>query len=195
MKKIMLTLLLLTLVFASCEDDKKDEGSLTGNTITDLLLLQGLSNNCPSGVTMNVPSSVNVQVGTAINPLGIQFSAGSTTHETLIKNASCGFSDFTATNLPAGLTFNSTTGAVSGAPTTAAAASTVTFTAKMKVNGSTVTLTKSASVTVLAAGLLTCNTVGNALGCNNPALPFSCPSSNSCYSTYSNCKAATDCGY
>ncbi|MDI7237151.1 hypothetical protein QMM95_13845 [Leptospira santarosai] len=105
MKKIMLALLLLSLAFTSCEDEKKNEGSFTGNLFTDLLLLQGLSKpsnttsnvppSCPSGIVVSMPNTVNTQVGTPINPLGIQFSAGNTTHTTLVSNPKCNFSDFT----------------------------------------------------------------------------------------------------
>lgn len=196
MKKIMLILLLFCLVFASCEDEKKDEGSITGNSIMDLLLLQEVSTPpCPSGVTMTAPVSVNIQVGTAIKPFGFQLSAGNINHETLIKNQKCGFSEIYAINLARGLTFDSSTGKVSGTPTATLAPFAITFSAKMKSNGSTITLSRASTVTVFAAGSLTCNTAGAALGCNNAALPYSCPNSNFCYSTYSNCQAAEECGY
>ncbi|EMN98276.1 Ig domain-containing protein [Leptospira interrogans] len=199
MKKIMLILLLFCLVFASCEDEKKDEGSITGNSIMDLLLLQEVSTPpCPGGVTMmDIPSTINAQVGTSVkSPFLIQFSAGSVNHETLMKNKNCNFSELSVTNLPAGLTLNSTTGAINGAPTAISAATTVTFSAKLKANNSTpITFTKTTTVTIFAAGSLTCNTAGAALGCNNAALPYSCPNSNFCYSTYSSCQAAEECGY
>ncbi|EKO78421.1 hypothetical protein LEP1GSC068_3480 [Leptospira sp. Fiocruz LV3954] len=207
MKKIMLALLLLSLAFTSCEDEKKNEGSFTGNLFTDLLLLQGLSKpsnttsnvppSCPSGIVVSMPNTVNTQVGTPINPLGIQFSAGNTTHTTLVSNPKCNFSDFSVANLPTGLLFNIITGAVSGTPNLASGGPVqVTFSAKLKSNNdATITITKTVSMTVFAANSLTCNTVGAALGCNDPAAPYSCPNSNFCYATYSVCKAAIDCGY
>lgn len=196
MRKIILTLLLFNLVFASCEDGKKDEGSITGNSIMDLLLLQEISTPpCPNGVTMTAPASVNIQIGTAIKPFGFQLSAGNINHETLIKNQKCGFSEIYALNLARGLTFNSSTGKVTGTTTAALAPFAITFSAKMKSNASTITLSRATTVTVFAAGSLTCNTVGAALGCNNAALPYSCPNSNFCYSTYSDCQAVEECGY
>ncbi|ASV12206.1 Ig domain protein [Leptospira santarosai] len=207
MKKIMLALLLLSLTFTSCEDEKKNEGSFTGNLFTDLLLLQGLSKpsnttsnvppSCPSGIVVSMPNTVNTQVGTPINPLGIQFSAGNTTHTTLVSNPKCNFSDFSVANLRAGLLFNIITGAVSGTPNLVSGGPVqVTFSAKLKSNNDTpITITKTVSMTVFAANSLTCNTVPAALGCNDPAAPYSCPNSNFCYTTYSVCKAAIDCGY
>ncbi|MDI7218582.1 putative Ig domain-containing protein [Leptospira santarosai] len=207
MKKIMLALLLLSLTFTSCEDEKKNEGSFTGNLFTDLLLLQGLSKpsnttsnvppSCPSGIVVSMPNTVNTQVGTPINPLGIQFSAGNTTHTTLVSNPRCNFSDFSVANLPAGLLFNIITGAVSGTPNLVSGGPVqVTFSAKLKSNNDTpITITKTVSMTVFAANSLTCNTVGAAVGCVDPAAPYSCPNSNFCYTTYSVCKAAINCGY
>lgn len=203
----MLALLLLSLTFTSCEDEKKNEGSFTGNLFTDLLLLQGLSKpsnttsnvppSCPSGIVVSMPNTVNTQVGTPINPLGIQFSAGNTTHTTLVSNPRCNFSDFSVANLPAGLLFNIITGAVSGTPNLVSGGPVqVTFSAKLKSNNDTpITITKTVSMTVFAANSLTCNTVGAAVGCVDPAAPYSCPNSNFCYTTYSVCKAAINCGY
>ncbi|EMM73580.1 hypothetical protein LEP1GSC038_2575 [Leptospira weilii str. 2006001855] len=50
------------------------------------------------------------------------------------------------------------------------------------------------NVTVHTAGDLTCNTVGIAFGCVG-ANPYSCTNSNSCWTSYSSCKADSACGY
>nr|WP_254055528.1 putative Ig domain-containing protein [Leptospira mayottensis] len=104
-------------------------------------------------------------------------------------------SNYTATNLPTGLSISSITGAISGIPTVAGGPTVVTLSVTFKPNNtSAVTLTKIMNMTVHVAGNLTCNTVGISNGCTG-ANPYSCTNSNSCWTSYSSCKADSDCGY
>ncbi|EMO63462.1 Ig domain protein [Leptospira borgpetersenii serovar Pomona str. 200901868] len=207
MKKTFTILLIMGLFLSSCEDKKKEDGSITGNSITDLLLLLSLSsgthpnqssNPCPTNVTISTSDTIT-QIGSSINPLGIQFvatnSSGSTiSNSAIIANRNCQFSNYTATNLPAGLSISSNTGAISGIPTAAGPAA-VTLSVTFKPNNTpAVILTKIMNMTVHAAGDLTCNTVGISNGCTG-ANPFSCTNSNSCWTSYSSCKVDSACGY
>ncbi|EMN87880.1 hypothetical protein LEP1GSC108_0791 [Leptospira weilii str. UI 13098] len=65
------------LFLSSCEDEKKEDGSITGNSITDLLLLLSLSSNqssnpCPINVTISTSDTI-AQIGSSINPLAFNF--------------------------------------------------------------------------------------------------------------------------
>lgn len=207
MKKTLMILLITGLFIASCEDKKKDDGSITGNSIMDVLLLLSLSsansnqssNPCPNNITISTSDTI-VQVGSSINPLGIQFSASgppsgsAISNSTITTNRNCQFSNYTAANLPTGLSISSSTGAISGIPTVAGATA-VTLSVTFKPNNtSAVTLTKIMNITVHTAGDLTCNTVGVAFGCAGTN-PYSCANSNSCWTSYSSCKADSKCGY
>nr|WP_235596448.1 putative Ig domain-containing protein [Leptospira weilii] len=70
----------------------------------------------------------------------------------MTTNRNCQFSNYTATNLPTGLSISSSTGAISGIPTVAGA-NVVTLSVTFKPNNTpAVTLTKIMNVTVHTAG-------------------------------------------
>ncbi|WP_078129248.1 Ig domain-containing protein [Leptospira alexanderi] len=207
MKKTFTILLIMGLFLSSCEDEKKKDGSITGNSITDFLVLLSLSstnsnqssNPCPTNVTISTSDTI-AQVGSSINALNIQFSApgpssgSAISNSTITANRNCQFSNYTATNLPTGLSISSSTGAINGIPTVAGATA-VTLSVTFKPNNTpAITLTKIMNMTVHIAGDLTCNTVGIAFGCIG-ASPYSCTNSNSCWTSYSSCKADSACGY
>ncbi|PJZ55605.1 Ig domain-containing protein [Leptospira barantonii] len=191
MKKSILALLLFSSIFISCDDEKKKQD----DNVT-LLLLQQLSTLCPSSITMiSSNTTINAQVGSAIPSIGIHFTSPSASETQLLANKNCKFDNFTLTStLPAGLSFNSSTGNVTGTPTAQGGPTAITFTASVTANGGApVTVTGAKSIKVLAAGVLTCSSVGFAGGCTTK--PYSCTNSSFCYSTMSGCLSASECGY
>lgn len=191
MKKSIFALLLFSLVFVSCDDEKKKQ-----DDNVSLLLLQQLSTLCPSNITMiSSNTTLNAQVGSAIPAIGIHFTSPSANENQLLANKNCKFENFTLTSvLPAGLSFNSSTGNVTGTPTAQGGPTPISFTASVTANGgSPVTVAGVKSIKVFAAGALTCSAVGFAGGCTTK--PYSCTNSSFCYSTMSGCLAASECGY
>ncbi|MBM9500262.1 Ig domain protein [Leptospira sp. 201903071] len=208
MKKTLTILLIMGLFITSCEDETKEAGTVTGNSMTDLLLLAGISSGstnsapCPTDVTIS-NSALTAQVGSSLKSEAgmIRFTAPSPSSNSFISseaisgNRNCQFSNYTAANLPAGLGINSTTGLINGTPTAAGGPTAVSLSVVFKPNnGSSITLTKTIDVNVHVAGNLTCNTVGISAGCT-AGNPYSCSNSTTCWNSYSSCTASSSCGY
>ncbi|AYV56523.1 hypothetical protein EFP84_14100 [Leptospira kmetyi] len=188
-------LILLTSLFliVSCDDgkDKKEDTNML------ILGLAQASSICPSDIKMVISTSfASGQVGTPINSFGLKFSSASTSESAILNNPNCKFSNYTvSSNLPAGLSLNPSTGQITGTPTVQGGPYSISFTATLTTgNGTSSTLTGTTSLTIYAAGSLTCSFVGAAGGCGG-VNGYSCTNSALCYSSLSTCKAASACGY
>jgi Zn-dependent metalloprotease len=125
-------------------------GSATYNTVADTWAAIGVGSRVttPSGVTVTQPAAQSTKAGTAAS---LQIQAGST---------SGGALTYSATGLPAGLSISSSTGLISGTPTTTGSSS-VTVTVKDSADA---TGTASFTWTVTAAGGGSGCTAANVIG-------------------------------
>ncbi len=104
----------------------------------------GVFNLAVAGAKPTLAASISLPAGVVGQPYDY--------HTTLLDNASAPAASFSASGLPAGLNFNTATGAISGSPTAVAAGKIVTFTATNALGAST-GRTAAITVTALPPGL------------------------------------------
>ncbi|RHX90205.1 hypothetical protein DLM76_21065 [Leptospira yasudae] len=185
---------MLLLFSLACEDKKENTDN---DTIFSLLMSLNRAQSaqyCPTNITMISGKASDGQVGSAVYPFGIEFTTNGSTYETAsLSKKNCQFSDFKVNSiLPNGLTFDSSIGRINGTPTAQGGPHTISFSATVTANGISKSVSGTRTITIYAAGALTCSNVGAGGGCNDPSKPYSCTNSAFCYSS---CAAASDCGY
>lgn len=177
----IITTVLFTMALGACSSPEEEEA-----LDEDTLLLVGLASAASASRSTSTTFSVS-------------YDATSTTYaqneQIQTNNASVSggtAASFSATNMPAGLSINSSTGAITGTPTTVSSTNSTTIVAT-STTGQTSTRTLSLDVAATVAAV-TCNTNGTGAGCS-ASFPFTCPNATVCLSTYSACRSNSACNY
>jgi len=187
-KKSISILFLTTLILSSvlfCGKTKADKDA-EAEEQTNLLLLLAATRGPANSI-----SYAGQQSGNQGSSLGLVTNVAIASITPLVTGATPSSYSISRT-LPAGLSFNTTTGAITGTPTILS--NRFLFTVRAAYSGSSET--RDAFLSVIVAGSvasITCNQSGVSAGCNATA-PFSCTNDTSgCYSSLSRCRDSDSC--
>ena len=188
----MFLIIIITLFF-SCSAVKEKEEDTT-NSLIGLLAIN-------AAFTLNLPTSASYIGTNKASTSGVFFltvgnSMSATVNNATVNNATASFSQSSGVyTFPPGLTFDASTGNISGTPTTSnlyainisvaryVPASNYRFgSGRDSINITFETFTG----TPTQQDNVTCNSSGIAAGCN-ASTPYSCTSASLCYATYSVC--------